>query len=281
MLRYSYAHIKGISKKTEQQLYEQGATTWDKTLENLDSYSVSSSVKTILEKELPKSIRLFEQKNYRYFLYHLPQELYYRVYPYLLDKVVFIDIETTGFNVQNSHITVVGCYDGREPKVFLFGENEEEFIDYIRKFSLVVTFNGKLFDIPFLEKYFGIDIIAFHIDLRYVLADLGYKGGLKKIEATLGLGRASDVCDVNGYTAVLLWQYYRETGDRRAFDTLIHYNLLDTVNLEPLLRFAYNKYAAKHNFNDLKLHNKKLPEIHYNYNREILDKIKQQSHGKA
>ncbi len=281
MLRYSYAHIKGINKKIEQQLFDEGATTWEKTLKNIDNYSVSNAVKECIKRELPKSIRLLQQKNYRYFLYHLPQELYYRAYPYLLDKVVFIDIETTGFNVQNSHITVVGCYDGFEPRVFLFGENEDEFIDYIKQFSLIVTFNGKLFDIPFLEKYFGIDIIAFHIDLRYILTDLGYKGGLKKIETTLGLGRSSDVSDVNGYTAVLLWQYYKNTGDRRAFDTLIHYNLLDTVNLEPLLRFAYNQYAIKYNFKNLVLPDKKLPEIHYNYNKEILDEIKKESHGKA
>ncbi len=281
MLRYSYAHIKGIGKKVEQHLFDEGATTWDATLESIESYSISNSAKETLKRELPKNIRLLNEKNYRYFLYHLPTELYYRAYPYLLDRVVFIDIETTGFDVKNSHITVVGCYDGYETREFLFGENEDEFIDYIMQFSLIVTFNGKLFDIPFLEKYFGIEITAFHIDLRYVLNDLGYKGGLKKIENTLGLNRASDVCDVNGYTAVLLWQYYKDTGDRRAFDTLIHYNLLDTINLEPLLRFAYNQYVSKYNFNNLILPDKKLPEIHYNYNRDILDTIKEQSHGKA
>ena len=281
MLRYSYIHIKGIGEKREKSLWNQGITTWDTTLENIDNYIMPNIIRQRFKDELPTSIRLFKEKNYRYFLYHLPEEYYYRAYPYLMDRTLFLDIETTGFSISDSHITVIGCYDGVAPRVFLFGQNERDFIEYVKKFSIIVTFNGKLFDIPFLEKYFGINIKAAHIDLRPVLSGLGYKGGLKKIEVALGLGRSNDVSDVNGYTAVLLWKYYKETGDKRALDTLIHYNLLDTINLEPLLRFAYNKYAAAYDFKDTILPEKPLPEIHYNYNKEILDKIKKSSNGKA
>lgn len=280
MLQHSYTHIKGIGVKREKQLWEQGALTWEDAIKNLDGYMLSNNIRKKLEEDLPKSIRLFKEKNYRYFLYHLPEDHYYRAYPYLMDKTVFLDIETTGFSVENSHITVIGCYDGKEPRVFIFGQNERDFIEYIKKFAIVVTFNGKMFDIPFLEKYFAIHIQAFHIDMRNVLSNLGYRGGLKRIEVELGLSRPGEVSQANGYTAVLLWEYYKKTGDKRALDTLIHYNLLDTINLQYLLTFAYNEYAKNYNFTDCILEEKKLPEIHYNYNSEILMSLKSYKYKK-
>ena len=50
-------------------------------------------------------------------------------------------------------------------------------------FDLVVTFNGTSFDLPFIRRAFpNISLPAVHIDLRFVMRRLGYRGGLKKIE---------------------------------------------------------------------------------------------------
>jgi uncharacterized protein YprB with RNaseH-like and TPR domain len=78
-----------------------------------------------------------------------------------------------------------------------------------------------------------------HIDLRYVLASLGYKGGLKGCEKKLGLHRG-DLEDVDGFFAVLLWQDYSASGNPRSLETLLAYNIQDVVNLETLLVMAYN-----------------------------------------
>jgi uncharacterized protein YprB with RNaseH-like and TPR domain len=53
-------------------------------------------------------------------------------------------------------------------------------------------YNGKTFDVPFIEKYFGIRMNHAHIDLRYVLKSLGYAGGLKRCEKALGLDRGEE-----------------------------------------------------------------------------------------
>ena len=44
-----------------------------------------------------------------------------------------------------------------------------------KNYSIIVTFNGSCFDIPFLERYFATTIKCAQIDLRFVLKDLGFK----------------------------------------------------------------------------------------------------------
>jgi hypothetical protein len=68
---------------------------------------------------------------------------------------------------------------------------------------------------------------------------LGFKGGLKGCERQLGLDRG-DLKDIDGFFAVLLWGEYQRTGDQKALDTLLAYNIQDTINLETLIVTAYN-----------------------------------------
>ncbi|MEJ2691010.1 MAG: ribonuclease H-like domain-containing protein [Deltaproteobacteria bacterium] len=82
------------------------------------------------------------------------------------------------------------------------------------------------------------------IDLRYVLASLGYKGGLKACEKQLNIFRG-ELDGVDGYFAVLLWNEYVNNYNQKSLETLLAYNVLDTVNLEALMVEAYNLYIAK------------------------------------
>jgi uncharacterized protein YprB with RNaseH-like and TPR domain len=49
-----------------------------------------------------------------------------------------------------------------------------------------------------------------------------------------------DLNDIDGFFAVLLWDEYQRTGDQQALDTLLAYNIQDTVTLENLVVTAYN-----------------------------------------
>ena len=42
-----------------------------------------------------------------------------------------------------------------------------------------MIYNGQCFDLPMLRVSFGLALDQAHIDLRYVLSRLGFKGGLK------------------------------------------------------------------------------------------------------
>ena len=268
LLEKTYQHIKGITEKREQQLWKLGALDWKTALECMDGYRIAKVAKEKLIKELPKTIKHFNKREYNYFSSHLPSKEMYRLYPYMTKKVLSLDIETTGVKQSEDHLTVIGCYDGEEIKVFVHGENEKDFLEYIKRFSLVVTFNGSCFDMPFLEYYFETKFDIPQIDLRFVLKDLGYTGGLKKIELEVGINRGDDMDGVNGYTAVLLWRYYEESHDKAALDTLIHYNLHDAINLESLLILSYNEYAKKYSA-DL-IEKRVPPTITYEPNKELV-----------
>jgi uncharacterized protein len=109
---------------------------------------------------------------------------------------------------------------------------------------VVVTYNGKCFDLPFIRNTLRVRMDHVHIDLRYLLASLGYRGGLKGCERQLGIGR-EELDGVDGFFAVLLWDEYRKNRNRKALETLLAYNILDVVNLEALMFRSYNLKLAQ------------------------------------
>jgi len=90
-----------------------------------------------------------------------------------------------------------------------------------------------------IERFFGRTLDHAHIDLRYVLAGLGLKGGLKRCEVQLGMDRG-DLEDIDGLFAVVLWKAYLRNRDEEALETLLSYNLQDAINLESLMVTAFN-----------------------------------------
>ncbi|PSQ57368.1 exonuclease, partial [Halobacteriales archaeon SW_8_68_21] len=97
--------------------------------------------------------------------------------------------------------------------------------------SLLATFNGARFDVPFLETSFDLDVDTPHLDLMYPAKRVGLSGGLKPIEAELGIDR--DRPDISGRDAVRLWREY-ERGNEASLETLVSYNREDAVNLRAL-----------------------------------------------
>ncbi|MFC1979264.1 ribonuclease H-like domain-containing protein [Chloroflexota bacterium] len=139
----------------------------------------------------------------------------------------------------------MGLFDGHTTKVFIKDINLQDFPQEIKKYSLIVTFNGKRFDVPFIRGTCGeLPSYQAHIDLLYPLRKLGYRGGLKAIEVQMGLERKGLLKQANGFLAVLLWREYQR-GNRAALDTLVRYNLEDVVNLQYLADIVYNEASAR------------------------------------
>lgn len=130
----------------------------------------------------------FSRGNPVYFEKLLAASLTWRLFPEFRDRTAYLDIETDGLDIYDGHITTIALYDGQEVFWYVQGQNLDDFVDDIKKYQVVVTYNGKTFDIPFIQEYFRIKLPHAHIDLRYVLASLGYKG-LKRCEKALGVGR--------------------------------------------------------------------------------------------
>jgi hypothetical protein len=105
-----------------------------------------------------------------------------------------------------------------------------------------------------------------------VLRALGFRGGLKKCERTLGIERPG-MLDVDGYTAVLLWHDYARTGNTRALETLLAYNICDAVNLEALMIIAYNQAISQTPFAEQQLPAADLPALPFSVDRETIERL--------
>ena len=245
MLKHTFLHIPGIGPFTENRLWSTGFTTWEDYFQKCHLCTLSSVKRDRITSCLEESILALNNANFNYFEALLSSGEMWRLYGELRGKAAFVDIETTGLYTGSNAITLIGLFNGLETKVFIQGINLEEFNNEIRKYHLIVTFNGKRFDVPFIRYVLG-DLPAgqAHLDLMYPLRRLGYRGGLKSVEAQLGIGREGILRQVDGFMAVILWREYKR-GNRAALDTLIRYNLEDVVNLQYLADKVYNTNIAR------------------------------------
>ncbi|SCX82895.1 ribonuclease H-like domain-containing protein [Desulfoluna spongiiphila] len=232
MIQNSFIHMQGVGKTTEEKLWQRGITTWslyEKAHEKGEKLPMPGTVLPGIK----TSRRHYERGDLLHFQGLFPAGEAWRLLPGFQEATCYLDIETTG----DGHwcdITTIALYDGKTVRTYVNGENLADFKEAIGAYATVVTYNGKSFDIPVIRRVLGIPMEMAHIDLRYVLGSLGIKGGLKRCEEILGMGR-TDLAGVDGSSAVVMWNRYKRTGDRRYLETLLAYNVADTVNMEPLL----------------------------------------------
>ena len=244
MLKHTFLHTPGVGPAIERKLWDCGILSWEHWLEGCSTVRLNRRVSEALDAQIERSIQALAAGNARFFEESLPVSEAWRMYGEFRESVAFLDIETTGLSLWFSQITVIGLFDGHDVKVFVRGINLDDFPREIQRHSLLVTFNGKRFDLPFLRQTFGeLPPHVGHLDLRYPLRRLGYSGGLKRIELQVGIEREGALREVDGFLAVLLWREY-EKGNRAALQTLMRYNMEDVVNLQHLADLAYNQLLA-------------------------------------
>jgi uncharacterized protein YprB with RNaseH-like and TPR domain len=235
MLRATFLHLPGVGPATEAALWQEGIHDWRELASQLPSAGGRALARDSVARELAASERALADRDPAWFGRRLPDGEHWRLYPQFADRTAFLDIETTGLSPYAGIVTVVTVHGGGATRSFIAGEDLEELPAYLRRFPILVTFNGRRFDVPFLEACLPSMVAPpVHIDLRFVFYRLGIAGGLKRIEERLGVGDRTGVEGIHGLDAVRLWQEYRR-GSRAALDKLVRYNRADTVNLEPLL----------------------------------------------
>jgi uncharacterized protein len=201
MLQHTFCHITGIGLKTEETLWDAGLTDWSVFLDRCDRVEPLAR-KEMIRQAVDASMARLARRDAAYFSAALPTHLHWRLFPDFRDKTAYIDIETTGLGFY-CDITTIALYDGASVRYYVNGRNLENFVDDILDYDTIITYNGKCFDVPFIEKFFRIRMNQAHIDLRYVLKSLGYGGGLKGCERQLGIDRG-DITGVDGFFAVRL-----------------------------------------------------------------------------
>jgi len=252
MLERTFIHIPGIGPKREKTFWNDGILSWDDMLKDRDLFDDGPAPP--IEQEISLSRRKLAEGDSRWFEQRLgPSEAWRMAADFDDGRTAYLDIETDGGDSTAQRegqdapggTTVCAVWDGVEARVFLRDRDLHLIPQYLSKYRVLCTFNGKAFDIPYLEGRFGKDFFnGAHLDLRPITTAVGLKGGLKKIEKQIGIERPASIRKYTGYDAVKLWGAYRR-GRKDALEPLARYNLADAVNLQSLMRVAYN-WALAH-----------------------------------
>jgi len=273
MLERTFCHIPGLSLRSERNLWRAGVTSWDAFCGNAPP-ALTATRRRGVEDHLAESRCRRAGDDAAWFAAALPAKEEWRLFPTFRHSIAYLDIETTGLSRGRDAITTIAVYDGRDIRHYVQGENLEDFPADIVNYRLLVTYNGKCFDVPFIEATFGIELPKAHIDLRYVLGSLGLRGGLKGCERALGLSRG-DLDGVDGFLAVQLWDDWRRRGDRRTLETLLAYNIEDVINLELLMVHAYNRKLAETPFAEtLRIEEPAAAQNPFQADREVLARLR-------
>lgn len=223
----------------------QGCLDWDEFARHPGKYSVGSASKELAIQVIEDSRRALDEARYQFFTRSLAQAEAWRAWPDFADACLYLDIETDG-GTSGQAITTIGMYNGKQYRCLVRGSDLELFRDAISHYALVVTFFGTGFDLPMLQKRFrGLKFDQIHLDLCPTLRQLGYRGGLKRIERQLGIARSDETTGMDGLDAIRLWREYEWGGDASALDRLVSYNREDVVNLERLAKLAYESLRAQ------------------------------------
>jgi uncharacterized protein YprB with RNaseH-like and TPR domain/predicted nuclease with RNAse H fold/dephospho-CoA kinase len=244
MLKSTFQHLKGVGEKTERTLWSKGITTWE-------SYAASFQKQLSLfsgfseNTPISESIAAYEDGDIAFFAKTLPTSEYYRVALEFPEDVIFLDIETTGLSLYYDIITIVGWSLGNEYGVYINGQDETRLRAALAQAKAIVTFNGTMFDLKFMNKHFeGLTIPPVHLDLRFFAKRVDLSGGQKAIEKGIGFERNSDIEGMLGEAAPILWHKYRR-GDQDAMTRLIEYNHADIEGMKWILDISTELYFKK------------------------------------
>ncbi len=176
-----------------------------------------------------------------------------------LKDILFFDIETTGFSGETSQLYLIGCtyFDGFGWKLIQWfadtRQAEKELLDaffaFLKRFKILVHFNGDRFDIPYLLKccerlgldYNFDDLVSIDIfkkikPYRKLLKLENMKQ--KSIEQFLGVHREDKY---NGGQLIEVYRDYLHTHEKYLFDLLILHNADDLKGMPsilPILNYA-------------------------------------------
>lgn len=175
------------------------------------------------------------------------------------ERLLFIDIETTGFTARSSQLYMVGCSyycDGCFKLIQWFAENPQDevnvvkaFLDFSSNYTHLVHFNGNNFDVPYLiqkalqydcffhvESMDGLDLYRRIASLKNFLKLQNCKQ--KSIEEFLGVDRIDQY--PGGELIEVYHNYVREPSES-AYEILSQHNADDVegmLKILPILAYS-------------------------------------------
>lgn len=234
MIEGAFLHCRGLGPARLAALHAAGVTTWAEALARPEA--IPGACREAVVAEAARCVAALEAGDSQYFARVLAPADRWRVLTRFLSDVTFVDLETTGLEIDDT-VTAIGCYHRGELRVFVEHEDLDDFLDLLDEVTVLASFNGSSFDVPRLLASFHIPALPCpHLDLRWALYHQGHRGTQAAIEAELGVARPEDVVGVDGARAVELWDAWRAHGDARARQLLLRYCGADVL---AMVRLAY------------------------------------------
>lgn len=244
MLRHTFQHLRGTSAKRERDLWAAGVLDWDTYEARLQPQAALFDLPEHEDgrfSELRQSREGLKSGDIAFFANRLDRQEHYRIALGFPADVLFLDIETTGLSRYYDIITVIGWSIGDKKGFFVRGGDMRPFQKALASSKVIVTFNGTLFDIPFvLHEYPGLNLPKVHVDLRFLARRAGMTGGQKEIERVLGVSRDQGIVEVGGEMAPVLWNAYTR-GDTDALRRLLRYNAADLDGMRHILNASVSR----------------------------------------
>lgn len=246
MITGNFLHIKGIGPAIQDALRKAGFSTWIDIVQKSESLPVTPARKSRLLQAVQESIQALKANNICYFVQKYSPAEHWRILAEYFHETTFFDIETTGIT-RGSSISVIVCYHKGQLFTFTKGENLESFLELLDEVTLLASFNGGSFDVPFVLDYFRIpELPCPHIDLRWVCYHAGMRGKQKFIEKQCGITRPCDINGVDGLEAVFLWQQWIDHRNREAKQKLIRYCSADVIALINIIKTILQRNGIQH-----------------------------------
>ena len=168
-------------------------------------------------------------------------------------RIGVLDIETTGLDHRRNRFILGGLYDPEE-KTFhqIFAESPDKemralalFLSLMDGMDVLVTYNGRQFDLPFLRQraatwgipfpaaLYDLDlyqVVNGHSPLRRLLPNLRQK----TVEDYLGLW-TTRTDEISGAESIQLYERFVRTGDRALAEKILLHNSDDVMQLTRLI----------------------------------------------
>ena len=251
MLRHTFQHLRGITSRRETEMWSKDVLDWPslrRTLDPQPSLFGDERSESGLLHQLDASEVAMATGDAEFFGNLLDRREHYRICLAFPRETMFLDIETTGLSRYYDHITVVGWALGPTYGFFVKGQDDANFRQALSAAKAVVTFNGSLFDLPFIAHEFpSYKFPPIHVDLRFLGKRAGLAGGQKDIERQLGIARASELLNVAGEAAPILWNEYTR-GDIESLRLLLDYNASDIWGMKQIFDVATHRLLQAQGF---------------------------------
>ncbi|MEK6809799.1 MAG: ribonuclease H-like domain-containing protein, partial [Nanoarchaeota archaeon] len=221
MIQESFVFLEKCSIARENSFWKQGIKDWREFLARDKVTGIAAAKKEFYNRKIREAQQALSEENAAYFVGKLPAKEMWRLYQYFKEDCCFLDIETDSYG----NVVVAGISNYYNTNTFVKGFNLERNLleRELRKYKLLITFNGGAFDLPKLKKQLRLEVKMPHIDLKPLCVKLNLKGGLKEVEKMLNLKRPSHLYG----NPVELWKAFHASGDREYLELLVDYNKED------------------------------------------------------